>query len=237
MSRTIAITGAAGGIGRALCPMLAARGDRLLLIDRAEAGVAALAQEIGAGAVAIAGTPLSVDACESALDRADGPIHGLVHLAGTFEPDPELGRTPEIWQRTMHNNLENAYNFATAMEPRLPQGTMGRLVFISSLAFRRGGVQHAAYSAAKGALVGLTRSLARRFREKATVNALAPGIIDTAMPAEIIRARGEALLADIPLGRFGRAEEVATVIRFLLSDDASYITGQTINVDGGAVMS
>jgi NAD(P)-dependent dehydrogenase (short-subunit alcohol dehydrogenase family) len=237
MSRTIAITGAAGGIGRALCPLLAELGDRLVLIDRAEAGVAALAHEIGRGAIAVAGTPLSVDACEAALDRGEAPIHGLVHLAGTFEPDPELGRAPEVWQRTMHNNIDNAYNFATALEPRLPEGQMGRLVFISSLAFRRGGVQHAAYSAAKGALVGLTRSLARRFRQKATVNALAPGIIDTAMPAEIIRSRGEALLADIPLGRFGAAREVATVIRFLLSEDSSYITGQTINVDGGAVMS
>jgi NAD(P)-dependent dehydrogenase (short-subunit alcohol dehydrogenase family) len=237
MTRTIAITGAAGGIGRALCPLLAALGDRLILIDRAEAGVAPLAQELGGEAVAVAGTPLSVDACEAALDRAGGPIYGLVHLAGTFEPDPELGRTPEIWQRTMQNNLENAYNFATALEPRLPPGTMGRLVFTSSLAFRRGGVQHAAYSAAKGALVGLTRALARRFREKATVNALAPGVIDTPMPADIIRLRREKLLAEIPLGRFGRPEEVASVIRFLLSDDSSYITGQTINVDGGAVMS
>ncbi len=237
MRRTIAITGAAGGIGRALCPMLAALGDRLILIDRAESGVAALAQEIGGDAVAVGGTPLSVDACESALDRGEGPIHGLVHLAGTFEPDPELGRTPEIWQRTMQNNIENAYNFATALEPRLPEGEMGRLVFISSLAFRRGGVHHAAYSAAKGGLVGLTRSLARRFRQKATVNALAPGVIDTAMPAEMIRLRGDALLAEIPLGRFGRAEEVAAVIRFLLSEDSSFITGQTINVDGGAVMS
>jgi NAD(P)-dependent dehydrogenase (short-subunit alcohol dehydrogenase family) len=235
--RTIAITGAAGGIGRALCPLLAGQGDRLLLIDRAEAGVAAQAHEIGQGAVGVAGTPLSVDACAAALERAGGPVFGLVHLAGTFEPDPELGRDPGVWERTMHNNLENAYNFATALEPLLPRGEMGRLVFISSLAYRRGGVQHAAYSAAKGGLVGLTRALARRFRDTATVNALAPGIIETAMPAEIIRSRGEVLRAEIPLGRFGQPREVATVIRFLLSEDSSYITGQTINVDGGHVMS
>ena len=90
-----------------------------------------------------------------------------------------------------------------------------------------------AYSAAKGGLVGLTRALARRFRTRATVNALAPGIILTRMPQRLIERRGEALLQEIPLGRFGEPREVATVIHFLLSEDASYITGQCINVDGG----
>ena len=164
-------------------------------------------------------------------------IDGFVHLAGTFTPDPGLGYDPSVWTRTVQDNLENAYNFATAVIPRLPEGRMGRVVFISSLAFRRGGPSHTAYSAAKGGLVGLTRSLARRLARQATVNALAPGIIETPMPAQIIRDRGAELLASCPMGRFGAPREVATVIRFLLSEDASYITGQTINVDGGMVMS
>ena len=233
MPRIIVITGAAGGIGRALLPLLAA--DRLLLIDRPESGVAELAR--GAGAAYVAGSPLSAAECAEAMGEIDGPIDGFVHLAGTFEPDPDLGERPEVWTRTMQNNLENAYNFATALIPKLPEGRMGRIVFISSLAFRRGGPTHTAYSTAKGALVGLTRSLARRLARQATVNALAPGIIETPMPAEIIRDRGAELLASCPMGRFGAPREVATVIRFLLSEDASYITGQTINVDGGMVMS
>lgn len=234
MSRTIVITGAAGGIGRALCPLLHSQGDRLILIDRPESGVEELAQSCNAHAVA--GTPLSFDECDAALSQAGAEIHGLVHLAGTFTPDPDLGENPDIWRSSINNNLENAYNFATALGRRMPGDRMGRLVFISSLAFRRGGVDHVAYSAAKGGLVGMTRALARRFRDTATVNALAPGIIETAMPADIIRNRGEVLKAEVPLRRFGQPREVATVIRFLLSDDSSYITGQTINVDGGHSM-
>ena len=234
MARTIAITGAGGGIGRALCPLLAAAGDSLLLIDRAESGVEDMAAEMGA--TVVTGSPLNTEDCKAALGAVDGPIHGFVHLAGTFEPDAELGEDPTIWTRTMHNNLENAYFFATAMLERLPPEEMGRMVFIASLAFRQGSGDHTAYSAAKGGLVGLTRSLARRFGERCTVNALAPGIIETPMPAHVIATRGNALRATNPMGRFGQPIEVATVIRFLLSDEASYINGQTINVDGGHSM-
>lgn len=234
MTRTIVITGAAGGIGRALVPLLAGDGDRLLLIDLPESGVEDLAARHGA--LAVAGSPLTAGECRAALAAVDGEIDGFVHLAGTFEPDVELGDDPVIWQRTIHNNLENAYNFVTALVPRLPEERMASCVFISSLAFRRGGRTHAAYSAAKGGLVGLTRSLARRFADRMRVNALAPGIIDTPMPADVIRQFGNLLKAECPMGRFGEPREVATVIRFLLGEDASYVTGQTINVDGGHSM-
>jgi len=234
MTRTIAITGAAGGIGRELCPLLTGAGDRLLLIDVPQSGVEDYAA--GIGATAVAGAPLTAEECKAAFAAIDGEIDGFVHLAGTFEPDPALGDDPTVWQRTIQNNLENAYNFITALAPRLPEGRMGRTVLISSLAFRRGGINHAAYSAAKGGLVGLTRSLARRFADRMTINALAPGIIETRMTDDIIGQHGNMLRAQNPLGRFGHPREVATVIRFLLSDDSSYITGQTINVDGGHSM-
>jgi len=234
MARMIAITGGAGGIGRQLARELSRDGDRLLLIDTAQSDVGRLAGELGAACHE--GTPLSLAECEETLAKANAPIDGFVHLAGTFEPDPVLAADPIIWQRMMQNNLENAYNFSTALIPLLPETGNARLVFTSSMAFRIGAVQHTAYSAAKAGLIGLTRSLARRLAGRATVNAVAPGLIETPMATPLIAKAGDKLLTGNPMNRFGRPEEVSAAIRFFLSDAASYITGQTLNVDGGQSM-
>jgi NAD(P)-dependent dehydrogenase (short-subunit alcohol dehydrogenase family) len=122
---------------------------------------------------------------------------------------------------------------AVALRPHADTRGPARLVFASSVAFRRGSPGHAAYGAAKGGIVGLTRSLSRRFAPDILVNAVAPGVILTRMTDAIIAERGETYQRDIPLRRFGQPSEVASVIRFLCSDDASYITGQTITIDGG----
>lgn len=234
MTRTIAITGAGGGIGQALARELGAEGNRLLLIDRPSSVLHRLAQELGAAAYE--GAPLTLAECRAALEAAGPTIDGFVHLAGTFEADPELAEDPDIWQRTMHNNLENAYSFATAVIPLLPETGGARLVFTSSMAFRIGAVQHTAYTAAKAGLVGLTRSLARRLAGRATVNAVAPGLIETPMAKPLINRAGASLLTGNPMNRFGQPEEVSAAIRFFLSDAASYVTGQTLNVDGGQSM-
>jgi NAD(P)-dependent dehydrogenase (short-subunit alcohol dehydrogenase family) len=235
MNGTVVITGAAGGIGRALCGVLGSRGFRMHLIDRPESGLRALAD--GLGATWHEGVADSATAARRALEPARGVIGGLAHLAGAMEDDPELGDTPEIWNRMIDHNLRNAYDYATAVADRLPEDGAGRLVFTSSLAYRRGAVDAVAYSAAKAALVGLTRALARRLSARATVNAVAPGIIKTRMPEAVIARRGDQLLKEIPLGRFGESVEVANVISFLLGPDSSYVTGQCLNVDGGQIMS
>ncbi len=235
MQDMIAVTGAAGGIGTAVAKTLRSAGYDLLLIDRPGAGAEALAAPLQARVATVEAA--DVAACRAALAVVDGPIYGLVHLAGVFEPDPALADAPEVWERAMANNLANAYAFATAMLDRLPPGRMGRLVFTSSISFQRGAADYAAYSASKGGIVGLTRALARRLAKRATVNAVAPGIIMTNMSVPLVVEAKDKLIAEIPLGRFGAPEEVAPVIKFLLGWEAGYITGQTINVDGGHAMS
>jgi 3-oxoacyl-[acyl-carrier protein] reductase len=233
--KAIVVTGAAGGIGRETTRLFLDAGARLLLIDRDEAALAELATTLAAGErVRTVVSPIdSPAACAQALDAAARPIYGLVHLAGLFEPD---GLTPDdraIWDRAMAANLTNAYDMAIACVPRFDPDATCRVVLISSLAFRRGAYDHVSYTAAKGGIVGLVRALSRRLAPGVLVNGLAPGIIDTPMPARIIARRGDRLIRDIPLKRWGQPREVATVIGFLLGEGSSYITGQVINVDGG----
>src|SRR6056297_3245156 len=238
MTRSLAvITGAAGGIGRATLPRLARDDWDLHLIDP-DPSVADLAAEHGAShAVSAIDSP---EACRAALPEGDRPIRALVHLAGIFVPHAFEPGAREIHDRTLQANAVNAYDMVAAVLPWMPLGDTGegssRIVLISSLAFNRGSPDHVGYSMAKGALVGLTRSLSRGWSGRGILtNAIAPGIIETAMPAQVIAERGEQALAATPMGRFGQPEEVAGVIVFLLSPDASYISGQLINVDGGTV--
>lgn len=179
--RSIVITGAAGGIGRETIPLFLSEGAHLLLIDRDETALGEVVDSLGAGTRvrSVCSTIDSPEACVAALTAAQEPIYALVHLAGIFEVDEIAPEFRPVWDRTLAANLTNALDMAAACVPRLDPAATCRMVFMSSLAFRRGSFDHIAYSAAKGGLVGLIRAMSRRPAPKVLVNGLAPGIIDT----------------------------------------------------------
>ncbi len=239
--RRIVITGGAGGIGMETAKAFLAGGARILLVDIDEGRLEAARASLGCpAAVATHASPLEGPAaCAAALDAAGGPVYALVHMAGVFEPDPLTPETRFAYERAIAHNLTNGYDLAVAFQTRFDKSRgPARIVTASSQAFRRGSAGYVAYSAAKGGVVGLTRALARQFAPDVLVNAVAPGLIKTRMNArfEGNGPEAEQRRLDIPLKRFGEASEVASVIVFLCSSASTFVTGQTINIDGGANM-
>jgi 3-oxoacyl-[acyl-carrier protein] reductase len=232
-NRRFIITGGAGGIGVATARTILDHGGTVVLVDpdadRLEQARATLS---GNRLFTVTSDLSDRDVCIDVMKRAE-PVYALIHLAGVFERDTLNIEEHEVWDRAIAVNLTSAYDMALAFKPYATGKGPARIVFASSIAFRRGSPDRAAYAAAKGGIVGLTRALARKWAPDVLVNAIAPGVILTRMTDEILAERGDAYQKEIPLGRFGQPSEVASVIRFLCSQDSSYITGQTITIDGG----
>jgi len=238
-SKRIVVTGGAGGIGIETCAAFLERGASVFLIDIEPERIAEAVGKLGHGPrlhtlSSLIGSPGDCAAAFAAATQAlGGPVHALVNLAGVFEADALDPSGRSIYDRQIAFNLTNAYDMSVAFLPNRARDEPTAIVFTSSIAYRRGGIDHPAYSAAKGGIIGLTRSLSRKLAPATRVNAVAPGVILTRMTDEVIARQGNERLAQIPLQRFGKPSEIATVIRFLCSEDASYITGQTITIDGG----
>ncbi len=234
--RQFVVTGGAGGIGRACARDLVQRGAHVLLVDVDADRLAEASAQIDAGklvATHVSQLASPVQAA-AALDAARCPIFALIHMAGLFEPDPLDPGDHSAWDRAIASNLTNGYDLAVAYQSRRDHSAVGRIVLCSSGAYRRGVPGRVSYSVAKAGIVGLTRGLSRQFAPHTLVNAVAPNAIRTGMTNSVFSERGDAILATIPLGRFGEPQEIASVVTFLCGPGASYLTGQTINVDGGA---
>lgn len=232
------VTGGAGGIGVALARQLASAEADILIVDQNQSKIDKLVRELSGRASKIVGICSEISdfaACKKVLADPPSELIGLVNLAGVFEPDSDDSTDPVVWDRAIAHNLTNCKNMSLAFAELVPKTHIGKIVMTSSLAANRGAFDHYSYTAAKAGLKGLTRAFCRRFAPDITVNCICPGIIMTGMPDRVLADRGDKVKAEIPLKRFGEPEEVASVIMFLISDAASYVSGQNINIDGGTI--
>ncbi|MDQ3856485.1 MAG: 3-oxoacyl-[acyl-carrier-protein] reductase [Chloroflexota bacterium] len=238
------VTGASRGIGRACALRLASLGARVVVnYNRsAEAANQVVAEVSSAGgdAIAIEGDVATLEGAESAVKAATdtwGRLDILVNNAGITRDMLLMRLSEEDWDAVLDTNLKGAYRCSKlAVRPML-RNRWGRIINISSVVGITGNAGQANYAAAKAGLLGLTRSLARELGSKGvTVNAVAPGYIETDIVARLPDSIKQAVLQQIPAGRYGQPEDVAEAVTFLASDRAAYINGQTLNVDGGMVM-
>jgi len=237
------VTGASRGIGRAIAICLGRAGATIIGTATSEQGAAQIGADLqahgirGRGLVWNAGLPASTDVLLSALDGAEGPPTILVNNAGIARDSLILRMKNEDWEQTLQVNLSSVFRLTKACLRRMVKERRGRIINIGSVVGSIGNPGQTHYAAAKAGLIGFSKALARELASRnITVNIVAPGFIETDMTRAMPEAQRSAYLSQIPLGRFGGAEEVAQAVRFLASSEAAYITGQTLHVNGGMYM-
>ncbi|WP_022853796.1 3-oxoacyl-[acyl-carrier-protein] reductase [Thermodesulfatator atlanticus] len=243
-NRIALVTGASRGIGRAIALALAKEGADVIVnyASSAEAAkeVVSEIKALGRKAIALKFDVASFDEVQNAVKEAEenfGPIDILVNNAGITRDTLLMRMKEEDWDKVLGVNLKGAFNCSKAVIQGMMKRRFGRIINISSVIAFSGNPGQTNYAAAKAGLIGFTKSLAREVATRGiTVNAVAPGYIETDMTAKIPEKIKQAILAQIPMGRVGKAEEVAPAVVFLASEEASYITGAVIHVNGGLYM-
>ncbi len=236
------VTGAGGTMGRAAAEALAAQGCRVALVDIRSEPMMPLAQSLGSRALAVACDIRSADDVQRAHDHIAGtlgPVAILVNNAGVLSNDKIEATTPETWRQVMAVNIDGAMYWSQQVVPGMKAARWGRIVNVGSLAAKTGGLTAGtAYAVSKGAIGALTLSLARELAPfGVTANAVAPAYVRTPMVTEALtEAQRQALLQQIPVGRFCEPEEFAHVVTFLVSPLSGFITGEIVDLNGGLHM-
>ncbi|MFX0559702.1 3-oxoacyl-[acyl-carrier-protein] reductase [Tepidibacillus infernus] len=243
-SKVAIVTGASRGIGREIALVLAEAGANVVINymgnrERAEE-VAELVKKLGRVALVVQADVSNPDDVENMVNLTltkFGKIDILVNNAGITRDNLIMRMKVEDWDTVIDTNLKSVFLLSKAVSRQMMKQREGRIINISSVVGVLGNPGQANYVAAKAGVIGLTKTLAREFASRGiTVNAVAPGFIETDMTASLKEEIRTQLLSQIPLARLGSAKDVAKVVRFLVSEDASYMTGQVLHVDGGMVM-
>jgi 3-oxoacyl-[acyl-carrier protein] reductase len=237
------VTGASRGIGQAIAVELGRQGAQVVGTSTSQAGAAKITAALKENNISGQGEILDVNSAESvtaallSVEKSIGAPTILVNNAGITRDNLLLRMTEDEWDEILNTNLKSAYRMTKACLRAMTKARWGRIINISSVVGAIGNAGQANYAAAKAGLIGFTKALAREVGSRhITVNAVAPGFIDTDMTRALPEAQKEILIKQIPLGRLGLAEEVASAVAFLASPQAGYITGTTLHVNGGMYM-
>ena len=237
------VTGASRGIGKAIADMLGAQGATVVGTATSDAGAEAISQRFadagikGQGMQLDVGDESSVEQVIKQINDTYGSVSVLVNNAGITRDNLLMRMKGDEWDSVVNTNLTSVYRMSKVCLRAMMKARTGRIINIASVVGASGNAGQTNYSAAKAGMIGFTKSLAQEVGSRGiTVNAVAPGFIDTDMTKELPEAQREALLANIPLGRLGGPDEIASVVAFLASDSAAYVTGETIHVNGGMYM-
>ena len=235
------VTGASRGIGAAIADTLAREGATVIGTATSEAGAVAISERLaplgGYGMELNVTADNAIENLIEVIEKQHGPLAILVNNAGITRDGLLMRMKDEDWDAIMDTNLKSVFKASKAVLRGMMKARAGRIVNIASVVGVMGNAGQANYAAAKAGIIGFTKSMAREVGSRGiTVNCVAPGFIDTDMTRALPEAQRDALVGQIALGRLGAAQDIADAVDFLASDKAAYITGQTLNVNGGMLM-
>ncbi|HGM5488992.1 TPA: 3-oxoacyl-ACP reductase FabG [Serratia fonticola] len=238
--KIVLVTGASRGIGRAIAEMFVARGAKVIGTATSESGAEAISSylgENGKGYMLNVVDAQSIDHVLTSIRAEFGEIDILVNNAGITRDNLLMRMKDDEWQDILDTNLTSVFRLSKAVMRAMMKKRFGRIISIGSVVGTMGNAGQANYAAAKAGLIGFSKSLAREIASRGiTVNVVAPGFIETDMTRALTEDQRAGILTQVPASRLGEAKEIASAVAFLASDEASYITGETLHVNGGMYM-